>query len=1153
MSIKVISQAHPFRDDRREYYCDPAPLSRLFDELESPLDITHARFLIDDEIVTGVDRIPPDGSTVYIKVLPAGSPKEAGKASFWAGIGLIVGGAIIGLTLGWTGVGGVFAGMMIGSGVGLVAGGTALMNLEIPVPPLKGRETGNQMESIRGSKNRDRRMDYVPVLFGRHLLTPDVAALPYTEIDAAGQQWLTQLFCAGYNDMRIELDTLKIGDTLLTAYSASGNTASILAGTDAKVKMEIIQDGRLSALYPKICVEQQLGSVLKHADDGGVPVSITRTTPDKTTRINVDLVFPQGLTAFNDKGNKITAGVSVSIQYKSENAPDTGYTNFPGWPGYLSEATLDMFRRQTTVSGLAPGKYTVRIIRQTEDSHDSKRIDTVYIGSIRSYQDEPPVRPETAERLTVIAIKIRASTLAAGIIDSFNFVAQSLIPDYNVDEDAWTLRLTKNPASMLLYALRGQINTDPVSDEDIDWPGFREFWLFCANKRYACNAVQGGRELFSVLCSKIAKTGRASVMRINGKFTVVIDKPRPAPVQLFSPRNTIAYRQTIVKADIPGEIALEFIDETSGWASNERSVYNTASGLADGTEKTKQASRIWGVTDPEIIFRFARYQYACIKNRPIIHTLSCDIEYLLCRKGDLIEYAGDTALTGIAYGKVKALIRDDSGEAAGIVTDTIFPQEAGKSYGIRCRKSNGLLITLDVENRETSDTSVLFTAPQDPAVLEPGDLVIFGLTGKITRQLVINEITPESDFKATLVCMDYAPEVYGVDDPGFIVPPFDNKITTDGARTDTEILDPERWQTWFTYNDAEETPEKPTGNGTTQGWHRFVTPQSRWVSQKTERDLFDGEWSAPLETSLKVVADVAATRPTYREIVEGFAKEGAVMIPSPLTISASGGFRFVALSWAKQTNLSNLKEYQVQVSEDAVVWYAPRFDGAGPAEAPWRGEENAVFSTAAAMVVHPNIPPAGSAETPMGRFLYYRVRQRTMLDAYSDWSAVVGAETTLTDTGDYGVNSISAASLKAAELFALFAKLTESLIIDPRYGISAENAEWADGDTRAVLNARQIAFQFFAGQVWTAMARLGLEGVEAAQLYSTDKLYITNDDMRSRRSRGYDVGAPLLSGHSRIAHLDVYEELATQGADTWVLDQRGEHFLLLTGSGSLEG
>jgi hypothetical protein len=180
---------------------------------------------------------------------------------------------------------------------------------------------------------------------------------------------------------------------------------------------------------------------------------------------------------------------------------------------------------------------------------------------------------------------------------------------------------------------------------------------------------------------------------VNGKFSVVIDRERDAPVQLFSPRNTVNYRQTIVKADIPNEIAVEFIDETKGWASNERKVFHTPDGLSDGTEKTSQASSVWGITDPDTISKFTRYQYACITNRPVIHSLECDIEYLICKKGDLIEYAGDTALAGIA-------------------ADTVFPQEAGKSYGIRCRKSSNILVTLDVVNRETNDKDLRFEIPQ---------------------------------------------------------------------------------------------------------------------------------------------------------------------------------------------------------------------------------------------------------------------------------------------------------------------------------------------------------------------------------------------------------------------------------------------------------
>jgi hypothetical protein len=1131
-------------------YCEAAPLSCLFAKLQAPLDISHARFLIDDEIVKeDFSRIPPDGSTVFINVVSGGSSSSAGKGSFWAGLGL----AVLGGILMVTGYGSAFGAVLIGTGVGLMAGGVALMNLEIPVPKLgNGMDTGSQMESIRGSRNRDRRLDYVPVLFGRHLVVPDVAALPYTEIDASGQQWLTQLFCAGYGDLQVEPDSLKIGDTALTEFSQTKNITAILEGNDAKVKLEIIQNGGNPSLYPNICVEQQFNAVLKHQDDDGQPIEIIRTTADKTTRINVDIIFPQGLTYFNDDGNKTTTGVTVSIQYKAETDPDSAYQTFPDWSPGISNATVDMFRRQATVSNLEPGKYTVKIVRQTGDSHDTRLINTVYLGSIRSFADDRPVRQAAAQDLTIIAVKIRASTLATGIIDNFNFVAQSVIPDYSDDELAWVPRLTKNPALMLLYVLQGKINPAPVGDADIDWDAFREFWIFCNQKDYTCNAVQGGRELFSTLCTKIAKTGRASLLRVNGKFTVIIDRERPAPVQLFSPRNTVAYTQTIVKADIPDEVALEFIDETVGWTSNERSVYNTADGLPDGTERTKQSSRIWGITDPAVIFKFARYQYACIKNRPIIHTISCDIEYLLCRKGDLIEYAGDTALTGISYGKVTGIIRDNN-KIIGIVSDSLFPQEEGKSYGIRCRKSSGLLVTLDIANLGTNDKTLIFEIPQNEGTLETGDLVVFGLTGKITRQLIISEISPEDNFRAALKCIDYAPEVYGVDDPNFVVPPFDNKITTEGGTNDAKIMNPESWQTWFSYHDAVEMPDKPTGNGTTGGWHRYLTPQSQWVSQKTAPDVSDGEWGAPTQTSFRIITDIAATRPTYREIVEGFEKSGTTLLPAPLTATAAGGLRFISVSWAKQGNLSGLKEYQVQVSEDAAAWYAPRFDGQGPAEAPWRGEENGFYATTATLVIHPNIPPAGTESDPRGRVLFYRVRQRTMLDAYSDWSDAAGAETKLTDTGDYGVNSISANALKTAELLAVFAKLTESLIGDPRYGISSENAEWADGDTRAVLNARQIAFQFFVDQVWTTMARLGLEGVEATQIYSPDKLFITNDDMLSRRSRGYDVGAPLLSDNSRVAHLDVNTEISPQGNNTYILDQHGDNFLLVTGSGSLEG
>jgi len=418
--------------------------------------------------------------------------------------------------------------------------------------------------------------------------------------------------------------------------------------------------------------------------------------------------------------------------------------------------------------------------------------------------------------------------------------------------------------------------------------------------------------------------------------------------------------------------------------------------------------------------------------------------------------------------------------------------------------------------------------------------------------LIITDIQPQADLSATLTCVEYSPAIFSVDDPDFILPEFENKITPVSGAVDSGTIGISELQTWLTYHDDDEIPQRPTGDGTENGWHHLVTPQSKWMSRKTARHITEGNWGVPAKTSYQIINEAVSSRPTYREIVEGFTAVGATVVPIQPVLTAAGGFRSINLSWMKQTNLSNLKEYELQVSDNTVDWYAPRFDGQGPQDAPWRGEENQVFTTAATFVVHSNIPPAGTPDQPTGRQLYYRVRQRTMLDVYSAWSEVAGAQTKLTDTGDYGVNTISANALKVAEFLGIFAKLTESLIIDPRFGLSSENTEWADGDTRAILNARQIAFQFFMDALWVTMARLGLEGVEATQIYSPDKLFITNDDMRSRRTRGFDVGAPIPSDSTRVAHLDVNDELSL-GPNAYVRDQNGDQFFMLAGTGSLEG
>ncbi|WP_223854795.1 hypothetical protein [Bacteroides sp. GM023] len=51
---------------------------------------------------------------------------------------------------------------------------------------------------------------------------------------------------------------------------------------------------------------------------------------------------------------------------------------------------------------------------------------------------------------------------------------------------------------------------------------------------------------------------------------------------------------------------------------------------------------------------------------------------------------------------------------------------------------------------------------------------------------------------------------------------------------------------YITYNDNEEEPVKPMGDGTTEGWHTNLTASVIWISQKVAESPSTGEWGTPI-------------------------------------------------------------------------------------------------------------------------------------------------------------------------------------------------------------------------------------------------------------------------------------------------------------------
>ena len=854
MSVNVIAELHPIRRTRVKITTSSKTIAEIIDALNTGFALSQARVCRNGEIVKDFSITANDGDLLVIKFIPRGSNQQVGTGMKVGGWALAaVGGLLIA-----TGFGAGIGAALIGAGVGMLAGGTALLNIN--VPKMKDKEKPENDPSIRGGKNQTRPHGRIPVLLGRHRLYPDLAANSFTSI-IGNQQYLTQLFCGGYKDCVIDLESLKLGDTPLIKFSQTKDINKILADADPVISLEILQNGETSNLYPNCIHEEVINAPLQNEIEDGdgnkISGEIEKETPDNTDEINVDIFLYNGIGKYNDKGNLESASVEVRAWFKKDNEKYSLLGYFNGDSNVISGAELKTKRFQITKSGLTPGKYTVKIERVTSDSTDSKIVDQVYVGSIRSKKtidkDGNIIRPIRAERqkdLTIIALRVMATGKLNNVLESFNYVATSKVPVYSgsgIGPLYWlSAEETRNPAALLLYALRGRAAQESVSTDDIDWQSFQDFYTWCEDHNYTCNAYLSESVTIAEIMKMIGGVARADILRIDSKISVVQDIERPSHMGLFTPKNSIGYSITMMKADIPEAIELRYIDEDSGYAQNETRIYNTPDGNGGEKDPDKiQKVDLWGITNSVQARRIGMYNYACLKNRPFIHTIELDIEYLTVNKGDWIQYAGDIALTGSVHGRITGLIYNET-VCTGIRVDEPVETEPGKQYAVRIRKSDGTILLKDIA--AVQQPNVLFFS--EPFIKRDmpleGDIYAFGVRGYEVIDLIITDIQPQADFTATLTCVEYSLEIFGVDDPDFVLPEFINKITPVSGAVDSGTVGTERWRLFVTYHDDEAEPPRPVGEGRNGGWHYAQTLRSVWQSSKMAETAESGEWGAPV-------------------------------------------------------------------------------------------------------------------------------------------------------------------------------------------------------------------------------------------------------------------------------------------------------------------
>jgi len=337
VSAKVYFFPHPFTDERREASIESGvTLASIVKNARS--DIPRGlmvRTFVNGTLVSADKRqntVLKDGDEIIVRIVPAnsgdGTRQEAaqgkgvlGGIATIAGIAFAVVAGIVTGGLSWIAVG------MIAAGVGLVVTSGLTASGVIGGPYADEMGTKNH-PSIRGASNQSDPNGKVPLVLGRHLLTPGYLCPPYTVISGTDgkDQYLYMAFVLGYAPLSVS--NIKLGDFLVASNSANTTEGAIAVdGVLPGCEVELRQSGAAISFFEKEVIEQNFQTLLSryHVLSGlsltvdASARTITRSSGDWTDSDNDvqvgDYVDFYGFS--NDGNNKqfLVTGISSTVIY----------------------------------------------------------------------------------------------------------------------------------------------------------------------------------------------------------------------------------------------------------------------------------------------------------------------------------------------------------------------------------------------------------------------------------------------------------------------------------------------------------------------------------------------------------------------------------------------------------------------------------------------------------------------------------------------------------------------------------------------------------------------------------------------------------------------------------------------------------------------
>lgn len=610
-----------------------------------------------------------DGDTLAFMVLPQGGGGGGGSNPLRAVLMIAVAivapyaasalfqGAVLGGTMGSFGL------SMATAAIGLA--GSMLINALIPPPKPPAAMAAADIAaasptySLTAQGNSARIGQPIPEVFGRHVVYPDFAAMPYTEY-SGNDQYLYQLLVIGRGHYDIE--QLRIEDTLLSNFD--------------EVQTQIIAPGGTVTLFPTrvITSPEVSGQELDYGVAAGPFVA--NQTGTAANVLGFDVVLPRGLYYANDTGGLDARSIGLRIEYQSIDADGAA---IGGWVVAeditITASTTTPIRRSYRYS-VASGRYQCRVTRMTVKSTDTRTGNDLAWGALRAYL---PGSQQYGD-VTLLAMRVRATdNISAQASRKVNAIVTRKLPIWS--GSAWSApTATRNPAWIAAYIARQRL-----PDARINLAALKALADTADARGDRFDGVFDSQSTTWEALTNVLRTARAQQFLQGANLQVYRDQADALPMAMFSPRNmlrnTFKLSYKMASEDMADAIDVEYFDSGSwGWK-------RVRAALPFSTSDKPAKVQLFGVTSRAHAWREGMYMAACNRYRRRFVSFQTEMEGFIPSLGDCIAITHDMP----RWGQFAEAVAWDSGSQLLTVSEPLqwgvgthyltFRDRAGRPVG----------------------------------------------------------------------------------------------------------------------------------------------------------------------------------------------------------------------------------------------------------------------------------------------------------------------------------------------------------------------------------------------------------------------------------------------------------------------------------------